>query len=72
MAQACFVSVVRDFGLYNRVIVNNPHLVGVPKVAFDNREKNRPIPVRYNEFFDGYDYSTTIPQRYDSVSQFVV
>lgn len=57
MTKVCFISVVRDFDLYNRVIVNNPHLGDAQKVAYDNRAENRPIPARYNEFLDGYDYS---------------
>ena len=57
MSKTCFISVVRDFDLYNRVIANNPNLGDAQKIAFDNREENRPIPARYNEFLDGYDYS---------------
>ena len=50
MTKVCFISVVRDFDLYNRVIVNNPHLGDAQKIAYDNRAENRPIPTRYNEF----------------------
>ena len=57
MSKTCFISVVRDFDLYNRVIANNPNLGDAQKIAFDNRAENRPIPARYNEFLDGYDYS---------------
>lgn len=51
------VSVVRDFDLYRRCLRENPKCSGVQFVAFDNTSNNQPIPVRYNSFLDGYDYS---------------
>ncbi len=52
------VSVVRDFEMYDRCIKNNPHLAGARLVAFDNREDNLPIPVRYNAFLDALPADT--------------
>ena len=51
------VSVVRDFDLYRRCLRENPKCSGVQFVTFDNTSNNQPIPVRYNGFLDGYDYS---------------
>lgn len=54
------VSVVRDHDLYHRLFDSNPVLsgdAGVRLVTLDNAVENKPIPVRYNEFLDGYDYA---------------
>lgn len=52
-----FVSVVRDFALYERLVRGNPNNEGAGFVPFDNLAENRTIPSRYNEFLDTYDYS---------------
>ena len=52
-----FVSVVRDFAMYDRLVRNNPSNAGAEFVAFDNNAENKTIPVRYNSFLDSYDYS---------------
>ena len=44
------VSVVRDFGMYETCVRDNPCLAGCRLVCIDNREQNRPVPVCYNEF----------------------
>ena len=51
------VTVVRDFEQYNRFIKSNTGFDGAVFTAFDNRDDNQAIPVRYNSFLDGYDYS---------------
>lgn len=51
------ISVVRDFDLYARAsrhAHDNPDVVPHP---VDNRTDNQPIPRRYNEFLDAYDYT---------------
>lgn len=57
MNDAYIVSAVRDFHMYNRYIAQNRNCSGTSIVMFDNREKNEPIPVRYNDFLDSFDYS---------------
>ena len=47
------VSVVRDFGMYETCVRDNPCLAGCRPVCIDNREQNRPVPVCYNEFLSG-------------------
>ena len=51
------VSVVRDFGMYQRCVSDNPLNKGVCLVAIDNRTINDRIPVLYNRFLNRYDYS---------------
>lgn len=48
-----FVSVVRDFAMYERLVRGNPCNAAAEFVAFDNRTDNRTIPERYNSFLDG-------------------
>lgn len=52
-----YISVVRDFAMYNRLVRNNPSNAGAEFVAFDNNVENKTIPVRYNSFLNSYDYS---------------
>ena len=52
-----FISVVRDFAMYDRLVRNNPNNAGAEFVAFDNNVENKTIPVRYNSFLNSYDYS---------------
>lgn len=53
-----FISVVRDFDLYDRIVRNNPWNRDAGFMYFDNREENIGIPERYNSFLDTYDYDT--------------
>ncbi len=52
-----FVSVVRDMGMYDRLVRGNPNTAGGEFVAFDNCAENLPITRRYNSFLDSWDYS---------------
>lgn len=52
-----FVSVVRDFDMYDRIVRNNPFNEGADFVFFDNRTSNVGVAERYNSFLDAYDYS---------------
>jgi hypothetical protein len=52
-----FISVVRDFKMYDKLVQTNPNTKGAEFVSFDNRVENKPISVRYNEFLNSYDYS---------------
>lgn len=52
-----FISVVRDFAMYDRFVRENPNNAGAEFVAFDNNAENKTISVRYNSFLDSYDYS---------------
>ena len=49
------VSVVRDFDLYAKCLRDNPFCSGMELLPVDNREKNLPIPVIYNNFLDAFD-----------------
>jgi hypothetical protein len=51
------VSVVRDFGMYDRLVRNNPFNRGATFYPVDNREKNEGVPVGYNSFLNQFDYS---------------
>lgn len=54
-----FVSVVNDYEMYGKCLEGNPFVYSIPShrlVDYDNRRDNVPIPVRYNDFLDGYDY----------------
>ena len=52
-----FVSVVRDFAKYAKCFLDNANVKCGRIVVVDNRTDNQPIPIRYNAFLDGYDYS---------------
>lgn len=51
-----FISVVRDFEMYERLVRRNAFTQGADFLAYDNRQKNEPIAVLYNRFLDAYDY----------------
>ena len=53
-----FISVVRDFPFYERLVRGNPVNAGAKFVAFDNLAENRSITARYNSFLDGWDFAT--------------
>lgn len=53
-----FISVVRDFPLYERLVRRNPVNAGGRFVALDNRTENLSITSRYNSVLDGWDYGT--------------
>lgn len=52
-----FISVVRDFGFYDRFFTENPYVKKHTLVPIDNRTDNLFIPVRYNAFLESYDYA---------------
>lgn len=52
-----YISVVRDFEMYDNLVRTNRNCADAEYVCFDNRVENKAIPVRYNEFLDSYDYS---------------
>lgn len=52
-----FVSVVRDFPLYERLVRENDNNKGARFLPFDNTIDNKTIPERYNAFLDSWDYS---------------
>lgn len=54
-----FVSVVRDFAMYNRLVRDNPNNDGAKFVAFDNNIENMTIPARYNSFLVSLDCSNS-------------
>lgn len=47
-----YISVVRDFDMYDRCVRRNPNNCGAQFVWYDNNVENVPIPVRYNLFLD--------------------
>ena len=49
------VSVVRDFKMYRKCILDNPHCRSLTIVTLDNREENLGIPVLYNRFIDSLE-----------------
>ena len=55
--KAFSISVSKEPVLYGSCIANNPYARSLEHVAIDNRKRNDPIPVCYNCFLDGYDYS---------------
>ena len=58
MKEHCIlISVVRDEVMYQRIVADNPKLVGYEKRMLDNRKENLGIPTRYNQFLDEYDYT---------------
>ena len=52
-----FVTVVRDYALYDKYVRSNKNCKGVDFVYFDNNIKNTPISTHYNSYLDSYDYS---------------
>ncbi|MBO6067280.1 MAG: hypothetical protein J6P80_03915 [Kiritimatiellae bacterium] len=60
MAKAIVVSVVRDFGMYERCISGNAAFAGCKLCPIDNRAKNEPIGVCYNRFLDGCDFARDV------------
>lgn len=52
-----FISVVRDFGMYDRLVRQNRWNAGGTFVTFDNRKENKGVAERYNSFLDTYDFS---------------
>ena len=53
-----FISVVRDFALYDRLVRNNPWNRDAEFVCFDNTKENIGISERYNSFIGSYDYNS--------------
>lgn len=51
-----YVTVVRDFGFYDRFFINNPNVNGHTLCPVDNRADNLFITNRYNQFLETYDY----------------
>lgn len=49
------VSVVRDYEMYGKCILNNPCCRSLTVVTLDNREENLGIPLRYNRFIDSLE-----------------
>ena len=45
-------SVVRDFAMYERCVLANPHCAGCELAPIDNRERNEGIGVGYNRFIE--------------------
>lgn len=52
MNKVVFISVVRDFEMYDKCVRNNPNCAKAEFIAVDNREKNEGIPIGYNRFLD--------------------
>ena len=57
MSNVTIVTVVRDWEMYEKLVRDNTCCKGARFVPFDNRLINQPIPIRYNNFLDSYDYS---------------
>ncbi len=57
MDNLVFISVVRDFEMYNKCVAHNENCVQAALYTIDNREKNEFISVCYNRFLDQYDFS---------------
>jgi 2-polyprenyl-3-methyl-5-hydroxy-6-metoxy-1,4-benzoquinol methylase len=59
MDNIIFISVVRDFDMYNKVIRNNPFVINDKIILkpIDNKIENLGLSKRYNDFLDAYDYS---------------
>lgn len=49
------VSVVRDYSMYGRCILDNPFCRDFRKYPLDNLRENLPITVRYNRWLDSFD-----------------
>ena len=58
MDKIIFISVVRDFEMYDRLVRKNEYNLnnGAEFVYFDNREENIAVSERYNSFLEAYDY----------------
>jgi glycosyltransferase involved in cell wall biosynthesis len=55
-----FVSVVQDFILYKKCVLENDFVKNINNIkciCLDNSEDNQPVPIRYNQFLNEYDYS---------------
>ena len=52
MDKVLYVSVVRDWTMYERCLKGNPFLSGGELCPIDNREKNEGVPVCYNRFLE--------------------
>lgn len=52
-----FVSVVRDYDMYDKCVGQNKFCRNVRLNPIDNRVENKGISQRYNEFLDDYEYS---------------
>ena len=52
-----FISTVRDFPLYDRLVRENRHNSQAGFVYYDNRSENIGISERYNSFLDSWDFS---------------
>lgn len=52
-----FVSVVRDYDMYDKCVGQNKFCRNVQLNPIDNRVENKGISQRYNEFLDDYEYS---------------
>ena len=60
MNDVVLITVDNNKPLYEKCILNNQFIQGNPYinlVRFDNTKENIFIPVRYNSFLDGYDFS---------------
>ncbi len=53
---AVFISVVRDFAMYEKFVKNNRYHRGARFVSYDNRKENVGVATRYNSFLDSYDF----------------
>ena len=54
--ECIFISMVRDFIMYNKCITNNEYCKNFLHICIDNNKENLGIPTRYNQFLDNYDY----------------
>lgn len=52
-----FISVVRDFLMYKRLVKENKNNGGAYFVMYDNNIENKSVTVRYNEFLNSYDFT---------------
>lgn len=60
MSKIVFISVVNNFELYKRYILENRYIKtkeNIELIHFDNTKENVFISKRYNEFLNNYDYS---------------
>lgn len=59
MEKIIFISVVRDFEMYNRIFEKNPYVIKdeVILTLIDNSVENIGISKRYNNFLEKFDYS---------------
>ena len=56
-ANVIIISVVRDHQMYDTCVRSNPFANCHTLCPLDNTRENKTIPVRYNEFLNGYDFS---------------